>query len=79
MDKNNGPYDSPVIYTDNPLQSGYLYRGYKTVVKNSAAVNVDVIGRGRVISMVDNLTFRAFWLGTNKMFMNAIYFGNLIN
>ncbi|HSF45375.1 MAG TPA: hypothetical protein VLA58_05170, partial [Chitinophagaceae bacterium] len=79
MDKNNGPYDSPVIYTDNPLQSGYLYRGYKTVVKNSAAVNVDVIGRGRVISMVDNLTFRAFWLGTNKMFMNAIYFGALIN
>jgi hypothetical protein len=79
MDKNKGPYDSPVIYTDNPLQSGYLYRGYKTVVKNSAAVNVDIIGRGRVISMVDNLTFRAFWLGTNKMFMNAIYFGNLIN
>lgn len=78
MDKNNGAYDSPVMYTDQPLQSGYLYRGYKNVVRNTAAINIDNIGRGRVISMVDNLNFRAFWLGTSKMFMNAIYFGNLI-
>jgi hypothetical protein len=79
MEKSTGPYHSPVMYTANPLQSGYLYRGYKNVVKNTAAVNIDIIGRGRVISMVDNLTFRAFWLGTNKMFMNAVCFGNLIN
>ncbi|MBX9734478.1 MAG: zinc carboxypeptidase, partial [Chitinophagaceae bacterium] len=78
MDKNNGAYDSPVMYTDNPLQSGYLYRGYKNIVKNTAAINVDNIGRGRVISMVDNLNFRAFWLGTSKMFVNALYFGDLI-
>jgi hypothetical protein len=78
MDKNNGAYDSPAMYTDQPLQSGYLYRGYKNVVKNTAAINVDNLGRGRIISMVDNLNFRAFWLGTSKMFMNAIYFGNLI-
>lgn len=78
MDKNNGAYDSPVMYTDQPLQSGYLYRGYKNVVKNTAAINVDNMGRGRIISMVDNLNFRAFWVGTSKMFMNAVYFGNLI-
>lgn len=78
MDKNNGAYDSPVMYTEQPLQSGYLFRGYKNVVKNTAAINVDNLGRGRVISMVDNLNFRAFWLGTSKMFMNAIYFGSLI-
>jgi hypothetical protein len=79
MEKSTGAYHSPVMYTANPLQSGYLYRGYKNVVKNTAAVNIDVIGRGRVISMVDNLTFRAFWLGTNRMFMNEVCFGNLIN
>jgi hypothetical protein len=78
MDKHNGAYDTPVLYTDDPLQSGYLYRGYKNVVKNTAAINIDGIGTGRVISMVDNLTFRAFWLGTSKMFMNAVFFGNLI-
>lgn len=78
MDKNNGAYDSPVMYTDNPLQSGYIYRDYKNLVKNTAVVNIDNIGRGRVVSMVDNLNFRAFWLGTSKLFMNAVYFGDLI-
>ncbi len=78
MDQNNSAYDSPVMYTDNPLQSGYLYRGYKNVVKNTAAVNIDNLGRGRVISMVDNLNFRAFWLGTTKLFLNAIFFGDMI-
>lgn len=78
MDKNNGYYDAPVVYTDNPLQSGYLYRGYKNVVKNTAVINIDQLGRGKVISMVDNLNFRAFWLGTAKLFMNSIYFGDII-
>lgn len=78
MDQNNDPYDSPVMYTENPLQSGYLYRGYKEKIKNTAAINIDVVGKGKIISMVDNLNFRAFWLGTSKMFMNAVYFGDLI-
>lgn len=78
MDQNNNPYDSPVMYTDNPLQSGYLYRGYKDVVKKTAAINIDGVGRGKVISMVDNLNFRAFWLGTSKLFMNAVFFGDII-
>lgn len=78
MEKNKGAYNSPVMFTNSPLQSGYLYRGYKNVVKNASAINIDIVGRGRIISMVDNLNFRAFWLGTSKMFMNAIYFGELI-
>lgn len=78
MDQNNDPYDSPVMYTDNPLQSGYLYRGYRDKVKNSAVVNIDQVGRGRVVSMVDNLNFRAFWLGTSKIFLNAVVFGEII-
>ena len=78
MDQNNEPYDSPVMYTDDPLQSGYLYRGYKNLIRNSAVINIDNLGRGKVISMVDNLNFRAFWLGTSKIFMNAIYFGDII-
>lgn len=78
MEKNKGAYNSPVMFSNSPLQSGYLYRGYKNVVKNAAVINIDIVGRGRIVSIVDNLNFRAFWLGTSKMFMNAIYFGNLI-
>ena len=78
MDKNNGYYDSPVMYTDDPLQSGYMFREHKNSVKNSAVINIDQLGRGKVISMVDNLNFRAFWLGTTRLFMNSIYFGDII-
>jgi hypothetical protein len=78
MDQNNNPYDSPVMYTANPLQSGYLYRGYKDLIKNTAVVNIDQLGRGRIISQVDNLNFRAFWYGTSKLFMNAIFFGDIV-
>jgi hypothetical protein len=77
MDQNNSPYDSPVMYTNNPLQSGYVFRAYKDKIKNSAVINIDNVGRGRIISMVDNLNFRAFWLGTSKLFMNAIFFGDV--
>ncbi|MBC7587876.1 MAG: zinc carboxypeptidase, partial [Chitinophagaceae bacterium] len=78
MNPNAGAYDNPVTYTANPLQSGYLYRGYKEKIKNTAVINIDAVGKGKIISMVDNLNFRAFWLGTSKMFMNAVFFGDLI-
>ena len=33
---------------------------------------------GRIISLVDNPNFRAFWYGTNKLFLNSIFFGQLM-
>ena len=38
-----------------------------------------VVEVGRVICMSDNPNFRAFWYGTNKLFANAIFFGNTIS
>jgi hypothetical protein len=74
MDQNNNPYDSPVLLTDNSLQSGYLYREYKDKLKGSAVVNVENIGRGKVITYSDNMNFRAFWFGTSKLFLNGLFF-----
>jgi len=31
-----------------------------------------------VISLYDNTNFRAYWYGTNKVFMNAVFFGQII-
>jgi len=47
--------------------------------QNSAAVTVSGIGQSRIISFVDNPNFRGFWLGTNKLFANAIFIGNAID
>jgi hypothetical protein len=77
-ERNKNPYSNPLIYGDKPLQSGFVTKENYDAIKNSAAVLVNTVGNGRVISIADNPNFRAFWLGGTKLFMNAIFFGRLI-
>jgi zinc carboxypeptidase len=72
-------YAAPAIYTQNPLLSGYISTDNLDKIGNTAAVVVCRSGSGRVICMSDNPNFRAFWYGTNKLFANAIFFGNTID
>ena len=71
-------YAAPLAYTSNPLMSGYLSSKNKELAKSAATIVVSAVGSGRVIAMVDNPNFRAFWYGTNKLMANMVFFGNLI-
>lgn len=73
------PYATPLIYTSNPLMSGYTSKKNQNLIKNSASIIVSGTGSGKVICMADNPNFRAFWYGTNKLFANAIFFGHIIS
>ena len=77
--KAENPYATPLYYTENPLASGYISDENLEKLSGTAAVVVTDVGSGRVISMTDNPNFRAFWFGTNKLFMNAIFFGQTID
>ncbi|MCG2615898.1 M14 family metallopeptidase [Terrimonas sp. NA20] len=79
MEKSKNPYATPFFYGAKPMQSGWVSRENLDAVKNSAAVVVNTVGGGRVISIADNPNFRAFWLGGSKLFMNAIFFGRVID
>ncbi|HET9430071.1 MAG TPA: M14 metallopeptidase family protein [Chitinophagaceae bacterium] len=79
MEKSKNPYATPFYYGSNPLQSGWVSRENKEAIKNSAAVIVNTVGNGRVINIADNPNFRAFWLGGSKLFLNAIFFGRIID
>lgn len=79
LEPGSNPYASPLIYTSDPVMSGYISDKNLKRLKNSAAISVNSLGRGRVIAMVPNPNFRAFWYGSNKLFANAIFFGNTIN
>lgn len=72
-------YATPVKYGPAPLQSGYITRQNYQALKNAASVVVQTSGNGRIIMMADNPNFRAFWLGSTKLFMNAIFFGRNID
>lgn len=79
LKKADNPYATPLRYTENPLASGYISDENLDDLKGTAAIIVTDFGRGRVISMTDNPNFRAFWFGTNKLFINAIFFGQTID
>lgn len=77
--KGKNPYSTPVYYTDQPLAAGYISDENLERLRNTASVVISRSGGGRVIAMVDNPNFRAFWYGTNKLFANAIFFGHTIS
>ncbi|MFN3840410.1 MAG: M14 metallopeptidase family protein [Cyclobacteriaceae bacterium] len=79
MEKSKNPYGNPVVYGSSPLLSGYISNPNYARLKNSSMTGVSAMGRGRVIGFTDNLAFRAFWLGTTKLFTNAVFYGNLLN
>jgi len=71
-------YANPMVYTDKPLASGYVHPENLAKMPNTAIIQVKKLGSGRVIGMVDNPNFRAIWYGTNKLFLNAVFFGQII-
>ncbi len=79
LQKGKNRYSNPVVYTENPLASGYISDENLEKLSNSAAVIISRYGGGKVITMTDNPNFRAFWYGTNKLFANAIFFGHTIS
>jgi hypothetical protein len=79
MEKSKSPYATPFYYKEKPLQSGWLSKENYDAMKSSAAVVVSASGSGRIISIADNPSLRAFWLGGTKLMMNAIFFGRNID
>lgn len=75
---NKHSYNNPIVYTGNPLQSGYISEENLELLKNSVPFQIQGLGRGKVMAFTDNTNFRAFWYGTNKLLMNAIFFGNFM-
>lgn len=62
------------VYGERPLISGYISEQQHERASNSAAIIAARHGRGRVVLFADNPNFRAFWNGTNGLFMNALFF-----
>ena len=71
-------YNNPLKYSKNPLISGYISKENLQSMKNSRPFAIYNLRKGKVTVFTDNTNFRAFWHGTNKLMMNAIFFSNLM-
>lgn len=76
MKPDTNSYNNPIKYTNNPLLSGYISDKNLLELKNTSMCKIGTLEKGKVIYFTDNTNFRAFWYGTNKLLMNAIFFGN---
>ncbi len=79
LDIPKNAYAAPFRYMPSPLMSGYVSKVNLDLIKGSAAVMVSGMGSGKVINIPDNPNFRAFWYGTNRLFLNSIFLGPAIN
>jgi len=64
------PFSVPVSYLANPLMGGFMPYNVLNRVGNTPAV----ITFPRLAFFVDEPAFRAYWFGTTRMLMNAIFF-----
>ncbi|MCM8570613.1 zinc carboxypeptidase [Gramella jeungdoensis] len=78
MKPGKNPFNKVAVFTDDPYLSGYIHPENLEMIKNSAAILVEQKGRGNVIMFSDNPNFRAMMLETYKLFVNAIFFGQMI-
>ncbi len=74
MEADSLSYNNPIQYTKTPLLSGYISKPNVEALAGTVPLKIKPLGKGNVVAFTDNTNFRAFWYGTNKLLMNAIFF-----
>jgi len=72
-------YATPGRYADEPLVAGYLSGPVSEKLAGTAALAADRHGRGVVVRIADDYLFRGYWVGTERLFANALFFGQLVD
>ena len=72
------PFATVAAYTSEPLMSGYVSAENVDRIRGTAAIIATSRGRGTVVLMMDNPTFRGYWLGTQRLLLNALFFNEHI-
>jgi hypothetical protein len=79
LEDNKNPYNNPAMLGEKPLMAGYIHKKNIERFKNSPLITTQNIGAGKIISIPDNPNFRAFWWGTNKIFLNGLFFSSALS
>lgn len=72
-------YAAPIKYSKNGLISGYMSKQNIQGMSETPGVLLHSYGKGRVICFSFNPLFRGYFYGSNKIFDNAVFFGDLID
>lgn len=78
LERTDDPFEEIAVYTDKPLVAGYSADEMQELVRNTAAIVAVKKKKGIIIGFVDNVHFRGYWDGTNKLTANALYLTSLL-
>jgi hypothetical protein len=78
LEPSSSPFSTPLVYSDQPLLSGYASEENVRLASGTAAVLVRSEGAGRLIAIPNNPLFRGFWKGSTRLFDNSLFFGGII-
>jgi len=73
------PFVTAISYTESPLLAGYAATEMEHLIKETAMAVAHKKGQGRIIGFTDNVTFRGYWKGTERLLSNAIYLSQFID
>jgi hypothetical protein len=72
--RTNNRYATILQYTSSPLLSGYASKENQQAIADTPALIAERLGKGSIVLFADNPNFRGYWFGTNKLFLNALFF-----
>jgi hypothetical protein len=78
MTKSEQSFNNPIVYSPNPLMSGYISEENLSLLKKASPFKVIRSGKGKILLMTDNTNFRAFWFGTNRILLNMLFHSNIM-
>ena len=78
MTKSEQSFNNPIVYSPNPLMSGYISEENLSLLKKASPFKVIKSGKGKILLMTDNTNFRAFWFGTNRILLNMLFHSNIM-
>ncbi len=74
MQMPENPFATLARYDADPLFSGYASKENQQRIAYSAAIVAERVGKGSVVVFADNPNFRGYWYGTQKLFINSLFF-----
>lgn len=77
MEATENPFGTVIAYADEPVFSGYVSAKNAAALAGTPALIAERHGEGSVVLFADNPNFRGYWYGTNKLFLNSLFFSKV--
>jgi len=72
------PYATVAHYDEEPLLSGFVGSQRLEELKGQPAMIAERVEKGLVVRIADNPGFRAYWYGTQRLLLNSLFFGQIV-